>query len=161
MACIHHFTLLKRFSATLLAFSDARSGHGQVGPSRDAGEWRSDGRADWEGAERTYYRRARAMPAAVLAGDRLPRRPCDLGEQSSRGVESTVAAQDTGRRTSGIISANLEDPPAVARCHASLRCGPGLVVEGASWSSERDRPPRDIKGSDVGKWPLAGVSSGW
>ena len=75
MACIHHFTLLKRFSATLLAFSDARSGHGQVGPSRDAGEWRSDGRADWEGAERTYYRRARAMPAAVLAGDRLPCRP--------------------------------------------------------------------------------------
>ena len=32
-------------------------------------EWRSDGRAEWDGAECTYYRRAGAMPAAVVAGD--------------------------------------------------------------------------------------------
>ena len=39
-------------------FSDARSGYGHAGPSPDAGEWRSDGSAEWDGAERTYYRRA-------------------------------------------------------------------------------------------------------
>jgi len=40
--------------------------------------------------------------------------------------------------TSGGIPANLEDPPAVSGCHVTLRCSPGLDVEGASWSSERD-----------------------
>jgi hypothetical protein len=40
MACNDHFTLLKWFSATLLAVGDARSGHGQSRPSPDAGEWR-------------------------------------------------------------------------------------------------------------------------
>ena len=40
IACNDHFTLLKRFSATLLAVGDARSGHGQSRPSPDAGEWR-------------------------------------------------------------------------------------------------------------------------
>ena len=40
MACNDHFTLLKCFSATLLAVGDARSGHGQSRPSPDAGEWR-------------------------------------------------------------------------------------------------------------------------
>jgi hypothetical protein len=36
-------------------FSDARSGYGHAGPSPDAGEWRSDGSAEWDVAERTYY----------------------------------------------------------------------------------------------------------
>ena len=40
MACNDHFALLKRFSATLLAVGDARSGHGQSRPSPDAGERR-------------------------------------------------------------------------------------------------------------------------
>ena len=75
MGCLDHFTLLKRLSAMLLAVSDARSGHGRSRPSPGAGEWRSDGRAEWVSAERTHCRRVRAMPAAVLAVDRLSRRP--------------------------------------------------------------------------------------
>ena len=39
-------------------FSDARSGYGHAGPSPDAEEWRSDGSAEWDEAERTYDRRA-------------------------------------------------------------------------------------------------------
>jgi hypothetical protein len=71
MGCIDHFTLLKRFSATPLAVGDARSGHGRSRPSPGAWEWRSDGGAEWVSAERTYCRRVRKKPAAVLAADRL------------------------------------------------------------------------------------------
>ena len=58
MACTDHVVLLRRFSATVLGFSDARSGYGHAGPSPDAEEWRSDGSAEWDEAERTYDRRA-------------------------------------------------------------------------------------------------------
>jgi hypothetical protein len=44
-------------------------------PSPDAGRWRRDGTAERDGAERTYYRRVRAMLAAVPAGDQLSLRP--------------------------------------------------------------------------------------
>ena len=80
------------------------------------------------------------------------------------GVESTCAAHDTGRRTSGIISANLEGPLAVASYHPNAPCGPGLGAEGASWTSLKERPPGTIRGSDssdhVGNCPLRGVSWG-
>jgi hypothetical protein len=75
MACKYHFKPLRRFSAALLVFSDDRKGHGQARPSPDAGRWRRDGTAERDGAERTYYRRVRAMLAAVPAGDQLSLRP--------------------------------------------------------------------------------------
>ena len=53
MACNDHFTVLTRFQRRSLLVGDARSGHGQSRPSPDAGEWRSDGRAEWNGG-RTY-----------------------------------------------------------------------------------------------------------
>jgi hypothetical protein len=71
MACTDHVVLHGRFSATVLGFSDACSGHGQARPSPDAGRWRRDGTAERDGAKRTYYRRVRAMLAAVPAGDQL------------------------------------------------------------------------------------------
>ena len=49
MACNDHCTVLKRFQRRSLLVGDARSGNGQSRPSPDAGEWRSDGRAKWNG----------------------------------------------------------------------------------------------------------------
>ena len=73
-------------------FSDARSGYGHAGPSPDAGEWRSDGSAEWDGAERTYYRRAggrRCWDRLLLvhAGRRVV----------NSGVGSTLTASKTHR----------------------------------------------------------------
>ena len=102
MACNDHFTLLNRVSATLLAVSDARSGHGQSRPSPDAREWRSDGRAELDGAERTYCRRVRAMPAFVLAGDRLSRRPCGYGESFLRGREYSTPQDHRAKERRGV-----------------------------------------------------------
>ena len=83
MACTDHVVLLRRLSATVLGFSDARSGYGQARPSPDAGRWRRDGTAECDGAERTYYRRVRAMLAAVPAGDQLSLRPFWISLESS------------------------------------------------------------------------------
>ena len=102
MACNDHFTLLNRVSATLLAVSDARSGHGQSRPSPDAGEWRSDGRAELDGAERTYCRRVRAMPAFGLAGDRLSRRPCGYGESLLQGREYSTPQDHRAKERRGV-----------------------------------------------------------
>ena len=52
IACNDHFTLLKRFSATLLAVGDARSGHGQSRPSPEQGN--GEGRQGRMGWGRTY-----------------------------------------------------------------------------------------------------------
>jgi len=43
----------------------------------------------------------------------------------------------------------------MAGCSVTLRCSPGLGVEGASWSSQRDRPPRDTKGLGCWQMPLS------
>ena len=48
--------------------SDARSGYGHAGPSPDAEEWRSDGSAEWDEAERTYDRRAGASQNRPACG---------------------------------------------------------------------------------------------
>jgi hypothetical protein len=102
MACNDHFTLLNRFSATLLAVGDARSGHGQSRPSPDADEWRSNGRAEWDGAERTYCRRVRALPAFALAGDRLSRRPCGYGESLLEGREYSTPQDHRAKERRGV-----------------------------------------------------------
>jgi hypothetical protein len=59
-------------------------------------------------------------------------------------VGSTLAADDHEERlTWGIISTNLECPPAVAGWHAILPYGPGSGVDGAAGAAWQS-PPRDI-----------------
>ena len=113
-------------------FSDARSGYGHAGPSPDAEEWRSDGSAEWDEAERTYDRRAggrRCWDRLLLvhAGRRVV----------NSGVGSTLTASRHRDRRRGHNCAS-EDPLAVAGGHAIVPCGPGLGVEGASWTSLRE-----------------------
>ena len=79
-----------RFQRRSLLVGDARSGHGQSRPSPDAGDGEATAGPNGMKAERTYCTRVRAMPAAVLAGDGF-RAVHETREQSSRGVESTVA----------------------------------------------------------------------
>jgi hypothetical protein len=83
-----------------------------------------------------------------------------MGESFLRGREYSTA-HDRSRNVGGYIPANLEDPPAITGCFVTLRC-PGLGVEGASWSSQRETDHHGtLRGSDVGKCPLARLSSGW
>jgi len=61
-------------------------------------------------------------------------------------VGSTLAADDHEERlTWGIISTNLECPPAVAGWHAILPYGPGSGVDGAAGAAWQS-PPREITG---------------
>ena len=113
-------------------FSDARSGYGHAGPSPDAEEWRSDGSAEWDEAERTYYRRA----GPSLLGPFVAR-PCGPASTPLRGREYSHCLKDTVTDVGGHNCAS-EDPLAVAGCHAIVPCGPGLGVEGASWTSLRE-----------------------
>jgi hypothetical protein len=138
MVCNDHFTVLKRFQRRSLLVGDARSGHGQSRPSPDAGEWRSDGRAEWNGG-RTYVlyksqgdasRRPRWGPAFAPS--------MRLGSSPFSGVESTPLPTTRAKERREFLPANLEHPPAVVCCHVTLRCGPGVGVEGASSSSQRE-----------------------
>jgi hypothetical protein len=138
MVCNDHFTVLKRFQRRSLLVGDARSGHGQSRPSPDAGEWRSDGRAEWNGV-RTYVlyksqgdasRRPRWGPAFAPS--------MRLGSSPFSGVESTPLPTTRAKERREFLPANLEHPPAVVCCHVTLRCGPGVGVEGASSSSQRE-----------------------
>ena len=125
MACTDHVVLLRRFSATVLGFSDARSGHGQARPSPDAGRWRRDGTAECDGAECTYYRRVRAMLAAVPAGDQLSLRPClDLSSPPSP-VGSTLAAHDHRDERRGHSACESGRPSGGCRlaCYPAIRPG--------------------------------------
>ena len=120
-------------------------------------EWRSDGRAEWDGAECTYYRRAGAMPAAVVAGDGCGFVHAVWELVLSPGPEySHYTRQRTA--TTRNVGPNLEGPLAVASYHPNAPCGPGLGAEGANWTSLKERPPGTIRGSDssdqVGNCPL-------
>jgi hypothetical protein len=118
-------------------------------------EWRSDGRAEWDGAECTYYRRAGAMPAAVVAGDGCGFVHAVWELVLSPGPEYS---HYTRQRTATNVGPNLEGPLAVASYHPNAPCGPGLGAEGANWTSLKERPPGTIRGSDssdqVGNCPL-------
>ena len=138
MACNDHCTVLKRFLRRSLLVGDARSGNGQSRPSPDAGEWRGDGRAEWNGV-RTYVlyksqgdasRRPRWGPAFAPS--------MRLGSSPFSGVESTPLPTTRAKERREFLPANLEHPPAVVCCHVTLRCGPGVGVEGASSSSQRE-----------------------
>ena len=57
-------------------------------------------------------------------------------------VESTPLPTTRAKERREFLPANLEHPPAVACCHVTLRCGPGVGVEGASSSSQRESTTR-------------------
>ena len=88
IACNDHFTLLKRFSATLLAVGDARSGHGQSRPSPDAGEWRRAAGPNGMGPNvHTVEESGRCQHLSSLGTDF--RASMRLGSSPLSGVEST------------------------------------------------------------------------
>ena len=142
MACNDHFTLLKRFSATLLAVGDARSGHGQSRPSPDAGEWRRAAGPNGMGPNvHTVEESGRCQHLSSLGTDFCAVH--EVGKLSPFSeVESTPLPTTREPGTSGVIPANLEDRPAVTGCHANLPSGPGLGVERASWNSLRESTTR-------------------
>ena len=160
MACNDPFTVLKRFQRRSLLVGDPRSGHGQSRPSPDAGEWRSDGRAELDGAERTYCRRVRAMPAFVLAGDRLSRRPCGYGRVLSPGSRVLHCPRQQERHGRGytcdIWRTLRQLQAALWPCNAARASAP---KEPAGVARETDHHGT-LRGLDVGKRPSAGVSSG-
>ena len=130
IACNDHFTLLKRFSATLLAVGDARSGHGQSRPSPDAGEWRRAAGPNGMGPNvHTVEESGRCQHLSSLGTD-FRAVHAVMGESFLRGREYSTAHGRSRNVTVGPggIPANLEDPPAITGCFVTLRCSPGLGV---------------------------------
>ena len=137
MACNDHFTLLNRVSATLLAVSDARSGHGSLGRLQTQGNGEATAGPNWMGPNvHTVEDSGRCQHLASLGTDF--RAVHAVMESPFSRVESTPLPKTAEPRNVGGYTANLEDPPAVSGCHVTLRCSPGLDVEGANWSSERE-----------------------
>ena len=136
IACNDHFTLLKRFSATLLAVGDARSGHGQSRPSPDAGERRRAAGPNGMGSNvHTVEESGRCQHLSSLGTDF--RAVHEVGKLVLSPGSRVLHCPRPEPGTSGVIPANLEDRPAVTGCHANLPSGPGLGVERASWNSLR------------------------
>ena len=64
-----------RFQRRSLLVGDARSGHGQSRPSPDAGEWRSDGGAEWNGVRTYVLYKSQGDASRRPRWGRLSRRP--------------------------------------------------------------------------------------
>jgi hypothetical protein len=78
-----------------------------------------------------------------------------LWESPFSGVESTPLPTETQPRNVGGHTCESGAPSGGCRLPCDLQCSPGLGVEGASWSSQRDRPPRDITGLGCWQMPLS------
>ena len=140
-----YFTLPSRFAATLLASAmpapaTARLGRLQLQGGGEATEGPNAMGSNVPTIEELGDDSGRSRwGPAVDPSMRFRDSPSTL-------VGSTLAADDHEERlTWGIISTNLECPPAVAGWNAILPYGPGGGVDGAAaaaWQS----PPRDITG---------------
>ena len=143
----------KRFQRRSLLVGDARSGHGQSRPSPDAGEWGSDGRAEWKWGPnvRTVQESRRCQPPSSLGTGFHAMR---LGSSPFSRVESTplppTRAKDVGGQYLRIWRTLRRLQAAMQPCD-TIRASASKEPAGVA----RESPPRDITVLGCCQMPLS------